>query len=134
MEVKAWKIFFSLRPIGGARGCLHPLALLTESGPELVEGPKPAAMEAKAGTPESGDSGGMYSRLEQRHACKKEVPSKRKRRLISFRLQMPFLGSPKGIRRRLLPWRCPFCFFCRLQGCRGCKWGLLCLRGEPCPC
>jgi len=46
--------------------------LLTESVPELVEGPKPAAMEPDGGTPESGDSGGMYSRLEQRNACKKK--------------------------------------------------------------
>jgi hypothetical protein len=81
MEVKAWKIFFSLRPIGGARGCLHPLALLTKSVPELVEGPKPAAMEAKAGTPESGDSGGMYSRLEQRHACKKRSAVQKKKKI-----------------------------------------------------
>ncbi|HBB12795.1 MAG TPA: hypothetical protein DCZ76_00800 [Treponema sp.] len=44
-----------LRPIGGARGCMHPVALLTESVPELVEGPMPAAMEPKGGTPESGE-------------------------------------------------------------------------------
>jgi len=81
LKSRLGKFFCSLRPIGGARGCLHPLALLTESVPELVEGPKPAAMEAKAGTPESGDSGGMYSRLEQRNACKKRSAVQKKKKI-----------------------------------------------------
>jgi hypothetical protein len=38
-------------------------------------------MEAKAGTPESGDSGGMYSRLEQRHACKKRSAVQKKKKI-----------------------------------------------------